>query len=157
MLATLLASKSAKAGRENKTAFTLDHVKGGIKLTKAVEIPTFKTVHMQGLYKVRGHQQCVNTITEAPNEKYSNSIAMVMSYTYLKPGSVHVAIGLCNLTGKNIILKPNTIVAKISPANVVPHMLAHKNPTGTESEQATAHLSKFYNTNEGGTCSDDPK
>ena len=43
-LSTLLASKSAKVGMENKKAFTLDQVKGGIKLTKAVEIPAFETV-----------------------------------------------------------------------------------------------------------------
>ena len=68
-LATLLASKSAKMGMENNKAFTLDQVKGGIKLTKAVEIPAFETVHVQGLSKVRGHQQYVNTITEPPTEK----------------------------------------------------------------------------------------
>ena len=67
--------------------------------------------------KSGGHQQCVNAITEASNEMYSNLIAMVMSYTCLKPGSGHVAIGLHNLTGKNIIVKPNTIVTKISAAN----------------------------------------
>ena len=31
---------------ENNKAFTLDQVKGGIKLTKAVEIPAFETVHV---------------------------------------------------------------------------------------------------------------
>ena len=96
---------------ENSKAFTLDQVKGGIKLTKAVEILAFETV--QGLSKVRGHQQCVNTVTEPPTEKYLNSITTVTSYTCLKPGSGHVAAGLHNLTGKNTVLKPNIVVAKI--------------------------------------------
>ena len=78
-----------------------------------METPAFETVHVQGLSRVRRHQQCVNTITEAPNEKYSNSVAMVMSYTCLKPGSGCVAIGLHNLTAKNVILKPKMVVAKI--------------------------------------------
>ena len=80
---------------------------------------------------------------------------MVTSYTCLKPGSSHVAVGLCNLTGKNIILKPNMIIAKISAANVVPHMLAPKNPIDTESEQTTSCLSKLYNTIEEVIHSDD--
>ena len=156
-LVTLLATKSAKAGMENSKAFTLDHVKGGIKLTKAVEIPTFETLHVQGLSKVRGHQHCVNTITEAPNEEYLNSIATVMSYTCLKPGSGCVAIGLHNLTGKNIILKPNTVIVKISAANVVPHMLASKNPVGTRSKQATAHPNELCNRIKLNTHSDNLK
>ena len=69
-MATLLADKSAKVGTEKNKDFTLDHVKGGIKLTKAMEILAFATVQVQRHSKVRGHQQCVNTITDAPNEKY---------------------------------------------------------------------------------------
>ena len=122
-----------------------------------MKIPAFKTVHVQGLSKVRGHQQCVNTITEANNEKYLNSIATVMSYTCLKPGSAHVAEGCHNLMGKNIIPKLNTIIAKISAANVVPHMLAPKNPMGTKNEKATACLSKLHNMAKVGTHSDNPK
>ena len=143
--ATLLASKSAKVGMENNKAFTLVQVKEGIKLTKAVEIPAFEIVHVQVHSKVRGHQLYVSTITEASNEKDSNSIAAVMSYTCLKPGSGCVAVGLCNHTEKNIILKPNMVVAKISAANVVPHMLKPKNPMGMKSEQAAAHLSELHN------------
>ena len=117
----------------NNKAFTLDQVKWGIKLTKILEMPAFKTVHVQGLSKVRGHQQCVNTITEPPTEKYSNSMTTVRSYTCLKPISGHVAVGPHNHTGKNIILKPNIVAAKISAANVVPHMLAPKNDRQADS------------------------
>ena len=74
-----------------------------------------------------------------------NSIATVMSYTCLKPRSAHLAVGLHNLTGKNIILKPNIFIAKISAAIVVPHMLAPKNPIGTKNEQATACRSQLCN------------
>ena len=149
-LATLLAGKSAKVGTKNNKASTLDQVKGGIKLTKTVEIPAFETVHVQGLSKVRGHQQCVNTITEGHNEKcYCH-----MSYTCLKPGSGHVAVGLNNLTGKNIILKPNMVIAKISAANVIPIMLALKNPIGIKGKQATTHLSKLCNMIKMSTYSD---
>ena len=37
------------------------------------------------------------------------------------------------------------VIAKISAANVVPHMLAPKNPVGTESKQATVHPSLLSN------------
>ena len=85
-LVTLLASKSIKNGNENSRAFTLDQVKGGIKLTNTVEILAFERILVQGLSKVRGHQQCINTVTEPPTEKYSNSITTATIYTCLKPG-----------------------------------------------------------------------
>ena len=119
-------------GMENNKAFTWSQVKGGIKLTIAVEIPAFKIEHVQGLSQVRGHQQCVNTITEPPTEKYLNSITTVMTFTCLKPRSACVAVGLCSLTGNNIILKPNMVVAKISAAYVAPYMLVHNSPVGNE-------------------------
>ena len=53
-LATLLANKSAKVGKKNNKAFPLDHVKGRIKLTKAVEIAALDTVHVLGLSRVKG-------------------------------------------------------------------------------------------------------
>ena len=37
------------------------------------------------------------------------------------------------------------IIAKISAANEVPHMLAPKNPIGTESEETTAHPNELHN------------
>ena len=156
-LSTLLASKSMKTGMENSKTFTLDQVKGGIELTKIVKIPAFETIQLQELPKVRGHQQCINMVTELPIEKYSNSITTVTSYTCLKPGSGHVTIALCNLMGKNIVLKPNTVVAKISAANVVPHMLASKSPESMINKQATAHPSRHHNMNEPNTCSSDFK
>ena len=154
-LATLLAGKSTEVGMENNKAFTLDQVKVGIKLTKAMKILAFKTVQVQGFTKVRGHQQCVNTITEPPTVKYLNSVTTVTSYTCLKPGSGCVAVGLCNLMGKSIVLKPNMVIAKISAANVVPHMLAPKNPVSMINKQAMAHPSEHNNRNKVGTCSDD--
>ena len=39
------------------TDFTMDQVKGNIKLTKDVVIQPFKTVKVQGITKVRNHQK----------------------------------------------------------------------------------------------------
>ena len=66
-----------------------------------------------------------------------------------------MAVGLHNLTGKNIIPKPNTVIAKISAANVVPHMLVPKNPIDAKSMQAAAHSSELCNATQVSTCSDD--
>ena len=120
-----------------------------------MEILAFETVYVQGLFKGRRHQQCINTISEPPTEKYLNSITTVMSYTCLKPRSGPVAVGPNNLTGNNIIIKSNTVVAKISAANVVPHMLAPKNPVGMTDKQTVTCLSEHHNTNKVGTHSDD--
>ena len=56
-LATLLAGKSTKTGMVNNKSFTLDQVKGKVKLTKAMETSASETVHAQEISKVRGHQQ----------------------------------------------------------------------------------------------------
>ena len=39
------------------TDFTMDHVKGNIKLTKDVVIQPFETIRVQGITKVRNHQK----------------------------------------------------------------------------------------------------
>ena len=107
-----------------------------------MELPAFATVHLQGLSKLRGHQQYVNTITEAP----MRSICIQLLWSCVIPDlDQDLAIEHCNLIGKNIVLKPKMVTAKISAPNVVFLMLAPKNPIGTESKQATAHLSEFCN------------
>ena len=39
------------------TDFTMDHVKGNIKLKKTVVMQPFETVRVQGITKVRNHQK----------------------------------------------------------------------------------------------------
>ena len=45
---------------QEKTDFTLDQVKGNIKLMKDVVIKPFKAVRVPGLTKIRNHQKWVH-------------------------------------------------------------------------------------------------
>ena len=48
----------------------------------------------------------------------------VPAYTFLKPGSNRVEVMLKNITAWLITIKSGEKVARIEPANAVPHMLA---------------------------------
>ena len=51
---------------------------------------------------------------------------VVTAYTFLKPGSNRVEVMLKNITAQLITIKLGGKVARIEPANTVPHMLAPK-------------------------------
>ena len=131
-------------------------MKGSNKLTKAIEIDPFENVCLHGLSKVKGHDKCVNTITENPEKAYSKSVVTVLSYTCLKPGSAKVAISLQNLSSKVVTLMLKTVVAKIAAANVVPSMLAPKcNNEANNEELAHSHLSGHHNSSKRAACQND--
>ena len=50
----------------------------------------------------------------------------VRSYSFIKPSSNKVAVGVRNLTSKQVVLKAGTIISRIEAANAVPPMLALK-------------------------------
>ena len=54
----------------------------------------------------------------------------VPAYTFLKPGSSRVEVMLKNITARSITIKSGEKVARIEPANAVPHMLAPKPQEG---------------------------
>ena len=79
----------SKAGVLNEPNFNLNQVNGKVKLTKAVVIKPFQTIH------VSGHTECnqhflinrANAIVESdPEREYSGAI-LINVYTVLKPGS----------------------------------------------------------------------
>ena len=65
----------------------------------------------------------------------------VPAYTFLKPGSNRVEVMLKNITAQPITIKTGEKVAKLEPANAVPHMLAPQSsesvgPVGSKSAKA---------------------
>ena len=89
-----LAGKSMVKHDSSKSSYDLDKVKGNVKLPKPITIPPFETVHVQGISKVKGNKLRINTITESPEQKYSNSVRTIPVYSHLKPGSKKVIVGL---------------------------------------------------------------
>ena len=71
-MAALLTGKMVQVGNEAGKVFSLDRVKGRVKLTKTVEIPPFSTKQVQGMTKVNGHNKKVNLIV-GPMKNRPNS------------------------------------------------------------------------------------
>ena len=139
-LASSLRMKSANANVEDsadfKNVFDLDNVTGLVQITKDLQLQPFENVTISGLLK--GPVKCsayfkrVNVVLE-PMEQHKEGegpYCAVPAYTFLKPGSNRVEVMLKNITAQSITIKLGEKVARIEPANAVPHMLAPKPQEG---------------------------
>ena len=68
----------------------------------------------------------MNVATEHSDKITNKNIATVRSYSFIKPSSNKVAVGVRNLTSKQVVLKAGTIIGKIEAANAIPPMLVPK-------------------------------
>ena len=109
--------------------FTLDQVKGSLKLTKDVTLQPFESVRVRGITKVRNHQKRVHVIVE-PREVQCKTVSAISTYSHLKPGSSKISIALRNFSCRKITVKAKSTVATISAANIVPGKIAPKESGG---------------------------
>ena len=135
-LASSLCMKSANANvedsAESKNVFDLDNVTGLVQITKDLQLQPFENVTISGLLK--GPVKCsayfkrVNVALEpmGQHKEGEGPYCAVPAYTFLKPGSNRVEVMLKNITAQSITIKLGEKVARIEPANAVPHMLAPK-------------------------------
>ena len=137
-LASSLRMKSVNANvedsSESKNVFDLNNVTGSVQITKDLSLQPFENVTVSGLLK--GPVKCsayfkrVNVALE-PMEQHKEGegpYCAVPAYAFLKPGSNRVEVMLKNITARPITIKTGEKVAKIEPANAVPHMLAPQSP-----------------------------
>ena len=128
----------SKAGVLNEPNFDLNQVNGKVKLTKAVVIKPFQTVHHSDHTGCNQHFKSVNVILESdPERDYSGAI-LINGYTVLKPGSSRVSIGIRNISCQSVTIPAKTVVARIAAANVDPHSYA----PNVESNEQLQRLSK---------------
>ena len=114
----------SKSGVLEEPNFDLNQVKEKVKLTKAVTIKPFQTVHVSGFTECDQHFKRVNVIVESdPKIDYETTIP-INGYTMLKPGSSRVSVGIRNISCKSIMIPAKTTIAKIATVNVVPHSFA---------------------------------
>ena len=100
----------------------LNKVNGVVRLTKTVKLKPYQTVVLLGRGTHPLNEKRVNVITEPTNEEGSEYT--VPSKTFIKSKSKRVSVALRNLSCQIVVLNKGTTVAKLSPANRVPHMLA---------------------------------
>ena len=115
--------------------FSLDYVVGVVKVHKTTIVPPLSTTFVKGRSSVKGHYKRVNVATEHSNKITNKNIATVRSYSFIKPSSNKVVVGVRNPTSKQIVLKAGTIIGKIEAANTVPPMLAPKPEIETSKEK----------------------
>ena len=114
----------SKSSVLKEPAFDLEQVKGKVKLTKAVTIKPFQTVHVSGLTECDQHFKRVNVIVESDPKINYDAMVPINGYTVLKPGSSRVSVGIRNTSCKSITVPAKVIIAKVTTANVVPHSCA---------------------------------
>ena len=119
----LPACASKASGMED---FSLNSVGGDVKVHKTTILPPFSTTFVKGRSSVKGHYKRVNVTTEHSVKVTNKNITVVRSYSFIKPSSNKVAVGVRNLTSKQVVLKTGAIIGRIEAANAVPPMLTPK-------------------------------
>ena len=106
--------------------FSLASVGGDVKLHETTILPPFSTTFVRGRSSVKSHYKRVNVATKHLDKITNKNIATVRIYSFIKPSSNKVAMGVRNLKSKQVVLKAGTIIGKIGVANAIPPMLAPK-------------------------------
>ena len=100
----------------------LNKIHGTIKLTKKVKLKPNQTLKASGKGTHPLNSKQVNVIVEPVDEEYGEYT--IPSYSYLKSNSRQVAVSLRNMSCQPVTLHKGTVVARLSPANVIPEKLA---------------------------------
>ena len=102
----------------------LDKINGSVKLLQEITVKPGETVKVNGQSSHPVNCKRVNVMLE-PCEGVEGSYT-VNSYTFTKSNSRRVPVMLRNLSARPVTLQKGARVAKLSPANKVPKMLAPK-------------------------------
>ena len=130
----------SKSGILKEPEFDVNKVKGHVKLTKAVTIGPFQTVHVSGLRECNQHFKRVNVIVEPDPDKTYEAAVPIYGYTVLKQGSSRVSVGIRNLSCRKITFPVKSVIAKVAAANVVPHSYA---PSVENNDQLQQKFEKY--------------
>ena len=102
----------------------LSKIKGTVKLTRNVKLKPGQTQKVKSRSNHPLNSKQVNVILEPTDEEEGSYT--VPSYNFLKGNSRSIHVGLRNLSCCTVTLRKSTVVAQLSPANVIPKMLAPK-------------------------------
>ena len=126
---------STNTGLTGTVSDELEKVNGTVKLTKKVKLKPNQSLKVSGKGNHPLNSKRVNVIVEPTGEE--DGEYTIPSYSFLKSNSKQVAIGLRNMSCQSVTLQKGTVVARLSPTNVVPEMLAPKLETDQISELPT--------------------
>ena len=95
-----------------------------VKLTKKVKLKPKQSLKVSGKGNHPLNTKRVNVVVE-PLEDDEDTYT-TPAYSFIKSNSKRVSVGLRNMSCRTVTLHKGTVLARLSPANVVPHMLAPK-------------------------------
>ena len=109
---------------ENQDA--LQKVQGTVKLTRKIKLKPFQSLKLSSKGNNPLNSKQVNVIVEPPENADTEDNYAVPAYSFLKSNSRRVYVGLRNMSCQSVILHKGTVIARLSPSNAVPSMLAPK-------------------------------
>ena len=107
---------------ENSTQ--IDKITGKVWLIKKVKLKPNQSLKVKARSSNPLNTKRVNVIIE-PTDDEEGSYT-IPAYTYLKSNSRSVHVGLRNMSCRTVTLSKGTVIAELSPTNVIPKMLAPK-------------------------------
>ena len=107
---------------ENSTK--LDKITGKVQLTKNPKLKPNQSLKVKAKGTNPLNTKQVNVIIEPTDDEEGSY--MIPAYTYLKSNSRSIHVGLHNMSCRTVTLHKGTVIAELSPANVIPKMLAPK-------------------------------
>ena len=122
-------------GRKAMNHNSLFMVVNDTNYTKKVPVQ-LGTLHIdEALSLVMGEEYGKLSVVTEESEKFQHGTAIsICTYSELKPESSRVSIGLRNFSCRSVMLRPKTVVAKVSAANIAPFSVA-PNLDGEEKEE----------------------
>ena len=109
---------------ENQDA--LQKVQGTVKMTKKVKLKPFQSLKLSCKGNNPLNTKRVNVVVEPLEDADAEDNYTVRTYSFLKSNSRRVYVGLRNMSCRSVTLHKGTVIARHSPGNAVPSMLAPK-------------------------------
>ena len=102
-----------------------------VRTTMPVTLPPFSTTIIRGSTKLRSHGMRLNLIAEPSNcTQLPTSVQYTPTYCILEPGSNRVALGLKNISARDITIPSRVVVVRLQQARMIPDDQSSKSKQG---------------------------
>ena len=97
-----------------------------VKLTRKVKLKPFQSLKLSCKGNNPLNSKWVNIVVEPPENADTEDNYAMPAYSFLKSNSRRVSVDLRNMSCRSVTLPKGTVIARLSPGNVVPNMLVPK-------------------------------
>ena len=144
-IGTLMSCAIQQKNREDGDTFSMDNVKGPVRLKKRVELEPFEQTEVWGYTQIRGHSKRVVVCTESEDLLMQGQVMSVNTKTDLIPHNSRVKVLLRNLTPRAVRVPAKATIGQVTPCNVVPPIWGKETDnTPPEEESWTEDMQKLF-------------